>query len=97
MSKNARNPLEPRGINPTQRDVGRNVVYRTAPNYEAEEGVITSFNDQCVFVRYGSAANSQATSREALDWLFGTGFRKGEPKRLQRWNLRATKSKEIRK
>ena len=48
---------------------GRRVVYRTAPDYESEEGVITSFNDTAVFVRYGADVNSKPTSREDLDWL----------------------------
>ena len=61
--------LAPRGINPTQADIGRQVVYRTAPRYDAEEGVITSVNKTIVFVRYGSDVNSKATSRHDLDWL----------------------------
>ena len=61
--------LAPRGINPDRLDIGRKVVYRSAPLYIAEEGVITSVNKTAVFVRYGSDVNSQATSREDLDWL----------------------------
>ena len=61
--------LAPRGINPDRLDIGRKVVYRTAPNYEAEEGVITSVNKTVVFVRYGLDVNSKATSRHDLDWL----------------------------
>lgn len=61
--------LLPKGIEPTERDIGRAVVYRTAPMFEVEEGVITSFNDHCVFVRYGAKKHSQATSREDLDWV----------------------------
>ena len=64
-----KNPLAPRGINPTSADIARQVVYRTAPDYEAEEGIITYYNDHCVFVRYGNAVNSKATSRCDLDWL----------------------------
>ena len=64
-----RHLLAPRGINPDRLDIGRKVVYRTAPDYEAEEGVITSFNVLLVMVRYGSNVNSKATSREDLDWL----------------------------
>lgn len=59
----------PAGIQPTAADIGRKVVYRTAPNYEPEEGIITSFNESCVFVRYGTSINGIATSREDLDWL----------------------------
>jgi hypothetical protein len=61
--------MKPRGIDPTQGDIGRKVVYRAAPNYEPEEGVITSFNDRVVFVRYGSGVTSAATERCDLDWI----------------------------
>ena len=57
-------------INPTLNDVGRAVVY-TGNRYEGgqlESGVITSFNDSCVFVRYRGDINSKATSREDLEW-----------------------------
>ena len=62
-------PLAPRGITPTPNCIGGQVVCRVAPDYEAEEGVITSYNDHCVFVRYGNEVNSKATSRCDLDWL----------------------------
>ena len=65
----ARNLLTPRGITTTPNCIGGQVVYRTAPDYDAEEGVITSYNDDCVFVRYGDDVNSKATSRRDLDWL----------------------------
>ena len=68
MTNQASNPLAPRGINPTPRDIGRKVVYITASDNIGEEGVITAFNDHYVFVRYGAAVNSQATSWEDLDW-----------------------------
>ena len=64
-----RNPLAPRGIKPTLDDIGRQVVYRSAPNYEAEEGVITGFNGMVVFVRYGSDVISKATYRQDLHWM----------------------------
>ena len=64
-----RHPLAPRGIEPKLVDIGRKVVYRTAPNYDADEGVITSFGRTIVFVRYGADVNSKATSRHDLDWL----------------------------
>ena len=38
------NSLAPRGITLTGSDIGREVVYRNAPDYEAEEGVIVIFN-----------------------------------------------------
>lgn len=57
-------------INPTTADIGRAVRYRDYAG-EVEEGVITSFNADFVFVRYGSELTSKATSRRQLDWTFG--------------------------
>ena len=55
-------------INPTEKDIGRKVTYTT---YNKKEfGVITSFNDICVFVKYGSNTGSQATDREDLTWSY---------------------------
>lgn len=59
----------PRGIKVTASDIGRGVVYRTAPNFEPEQGVITSFNDKYVFVRYGNGLRGVATDPDDLDWL----------------------------
>lgn len=60
-------------INPTEKDIGRGVVYQAGhPDAEREEGGITSFNDHFVFVRYRkqhSTAHGQATKREDLNWL----------------------------
>lgn len=56
-------------IEPTQNDIGRNVVYRDARRQMLEEGVITSFNPYFVFVRYGSQTYSAATAREDLEWV----------------------------
>ena len=65
-----RDKLAPRGIKPEQVDLGRHVVYRAAPDYEAEEGVITAFNKYVVYVLYdGASVRSQPTAREDLDWL----------------------------
>ncbi|MEO1085149.1 MAG: hypothetical protein AAFY88_12990 [Acidobacteriota bacterium] len=58
-------------INPTVDDIGRAVIYRTAPDYKAEPGIITSFNRYVVFVRYGAEKHSQATARERLEWEHG--------------------------
>jgi hypothetical protein len=44
--------------------VGRKVNYKNI-----EEGVITSFNSRYIFVRYGSAINSIATSPEDLEYI----------------------------
>lgn len=46
--------------------IGRLVVYRSHPNDDAEQGVITSVSPSLVFVRYGSQVNSQATPPEML-------------------------------
>ena len=56
-------------INPKPTDIGRKVVYREPDGWKVEEGVISSFNDTCVFVRYGADTGSRATRREGLDWL----------------------------
>lgn len=56
-------------IEPTESDVGRRVVYR--PRFAgavSEEGVVTSFNERYVFVRYGTQSTSAATLREELEW-----------------------------
>jgi hypothetical protein len=53
--------------------VGSLVVYRReycAP----EEGVITSVNDQYVFVRYGSQQTSQATDPRDLEFTYDRYF-----------------------
>lgn len=57
-------------ICPTEDDIGRTVLYigNRYPNGEIEEGVITSFNDYCVFVRYGADKGSKGTSRQDLEW-----------------------------
>ena len=60
-------------INPTDKDIGRGVVYQASyPDAPREDGVITSFNAHTVFVRYAKQHPSQpgqATSREDLSWL----------------------------
>jgi hypothetical protein len=57
-------------IDPTLDDIGRKVVYRARnPKAEPEEGVITSFNETCVFVRYGADVHSKGTSRRDLEWI----------------------------
>jgi hypothetical protein len=57
-------------INPTEKDIGRGVVYRPALG-KAEDGKITSFNEYYVFVRYGGNGIA-ATRREDLTWLTGS-------------------------
>lgn len=58
-------------IDPKQTDVGRGVIYQAShPGAKLEPGVITSFNDHYVFVRYGRNFTSAATRREDLVWEF---------------------------
>ena len=53
-------------INPTKEDIGRKVVYN--PGYKKETGLIQSFNDMWVFVRYHEGDTAAATKREHLYW-----------------------------
>ena len=56
-------------IEPTEKDIGRKVIYTgNAWCNEFEEGVITSFNEAVVFVRYGAKFHSEATNRSDLEW-----------------------------
>lgn len=62
-------------IDPTADDVGRPVAYQKVwidshghCHLKIEDGVITSFNDSFVFVRYGNDKNSKATLRQDLKW-----------------------------
>lgn len=54
-------------IDPSDEDIGRGVVY-TPSHGESESGVITSFNEYYVFVRYGSNRHSQATNPKQLEY-----------------------------
>ena len=58
-------------IEPTNDHVGRAVVYtgNRYPGGKLKEGVITSFHDHAVFVRYGPDKHSKATLRADLDWV----------------------------
>lgn len=56
---------------PTKRDIGRSVVYTPHEGAKAEDGVITSLNDDYVHVRYAGGNGSKATRREDLRWLAG--------------------------
>jgi hypothetical protein len=56
-------------ITVTDRDVGRKVVYRDKSGHVVEEGVITSYNDCVIFVRYGADAHSKGTRRADLEWI----------------------------
>jgi hypothetical protein len=57
-------------IYPEEDDIGRAVVYtgNRYPGGKLEEGVITSFTDHSVFVRYGADKYSKGTSRADLEW-----------------------------
>lgn len=50
--------------------VGKKVVYRPAfaPNAAPEHGVITSWNDTMIFVRYRPGGGSAATNPRDLSW-----------------------------
>lgn len=55
------------GIEPTEADIGRKVVYHA--HDRIEEGTITSFNDSYVFVRFGSGSTSSACLRNTIEWM----------------------------
>ena len=52
----------------TAEDVGRKVVYKTLQ--VLEEGIISSYNDKYVFVKYGTCSTAQATSPTDLEFAF---------------------------
>ena len=57
-------------IEPRLSDIGRKVVYRARhPGAQPEDGVLASFNESCVFVRYGSDQTAKSTARADLEWL----------------------------
>lgn len=55
-------------IEPTEADIGREVIYQGGHPDDRESGVISSFNDKFVFVRYRARQHGEATSREHLTW-----------------------------
>ena len=55
-------------IEPKRSDIGREVIYRVHSNAEAEEGVITRFNEKYVFVCFGKEEKSVVTTRDQLEW-----------------------------
>ncbi len=55
-------------IEPASVDIGRKVIY-VSNRGKREDGVITSFSDSFVFVRYGNDGQGIATLREDLEWL----------------------------
>jgi hypothetical protein len=58
-------------IQPTEADIGRAVAFRPMlggwPGMP-EPGVVASFNESLVFVRYGDNPTPQGTLREYLTW-----------------------------
>ena len=54
----------------TEADKGRQVVYHGNYGGPLEFGIITSWNDKYIFVRYGVGATSAATSPEDLTWAW---------------------------
>lgn len=58
-------------IDPTPADIGRAVVYRDRDLFLREDGVITSFTESYVLVRYGTDSTSRATRRRDLEWQAG--------------------------
>ncbi len=50
-------------------DVGRLVVYRTAPEFKPEQGRITSFNEKYIFVDYTNVGRGNATRPEDLNFV----------------------------
>jgi hypothetical protein len=60
-------------IEPQISDIGRAVIYtgNRYPGGQPEVGIITSFNDYAVFVRYGDDKHSKGTSRQDLEWEWG--------------------------
>lgn len=56
----------------TDADKGRGVIYTphhsTPENPDTERGVISSWNDTYIFVRYGPGSTAAATDPEQLEW-----------------------------
>ena len=50
-------------IEPTLADIGRRVIYRSPGGETVEQGTITSFNEQFVFVRSRNAGPTSAATR----------------------------------
>lgn len=66
-------------IDPKPGDEGRGVIYwkdsralehgiRSVKVLKGERGVVSSWNDKYVFVRYTSGSTAAATRRENLEW-----------------------------
>lgn len=58
-------------IEPKSGDEGRGVIYaRLNPHRKTERGVISSWNDKYVFVRYTAGSTAAATDPADLEWEF---------------------------
>jgi len=57
-------------IEPTKNDIGRKVIFKQdwMNPKDYEYGLITSFNNTYVHVRYGTDTGSKPTDRENLFW-----------------------------
>lgn len=64
-------------ITPTADDIGRSVIYIPGhvegdeTHKDCEHGILTSYNPNRAFVRYGSQPNAKATSFCDLVWAHG--------------------------
>lgn len=54
----------------TKADIGRGVVYYSSGGDKTEEGVVSSWNDTFIFVRYGDERQAKATNPKDLEWEF---------------------------
>lgn len=55
-------------IQEAKENIGRKVIYLVGTDRQ-EEGVISSVNDRCIFVRYGGSCTGQGTRQEDLTFL----------------------------
>lgn len=63
---------KPKGIDLstlTENHIGRQVVYRTAPEYRPEQGRITAFSHSYIFVDYNNSGLGVATDPRDLDFI----------------------------
>ena len=69
--------MEITGLSITENLIGTKVIYipthaeNDVRHKDCERGVISSWNDTCVFVKYGGSGTAQATSSANLIFDFG--------------------------
>ncbi len=51
-----------------KRDIGRAVIYRSSRGDKVEDGYISSWNREFIFVRYGASPQAAATHPNYLEW-----------------------------